>query len=205
MSSRASLLSVVILAVAAQSASAACAPKRRISDVAADAFLERPSDLLSRHPNDQRSLSAEVENLALSSPQALSALLRLARTALPDQRQAIGYGLGRVSVYCESRDSSVGRRMTEAVTALGNRDVTFAYRLARESLANESLKLKSIDPNALSPDIASGSQNPLKQTTDGALPMRADPQGGGGGYIGRVSPDTALDRPGYKLPDPTAR
>jgi hypothetical protein len=205
MSSRSSLLGVVILAVSAHSVSAACPPKRRVSDIAADAFLDRPSELFTRHPNDPRGISAEVESLALTGPQALPTLLRLARTALPDQRQAIGYGLGRVSAYCESRDSNVSRRMTEAVTALGNRDVTFAYRLARESLASDGLKLKSIDPNALSPDIAAGSQNPLTRATDGALPTRAEPQGGGGGFVGRITPDSALDKPGFKLPDPTAR
>ncbi|MGU3362795.1 hypothetical protein ACLBWX_20935 [Methylobacterium sp. M6A4_1b] len=173
--------------------------------MAVEAFLDRPSDLLSRHPNDQRGLSAEVDTLALASPQALSALLRLARTALPDQRQAIGYGLGRVSAYCESRDASVSRRITEAVTALGNRDVAFAYRLAREGINGESPSLKSVDPSALNPDIAAGSQNPLTRATDGALPARPETDNGKGGFIGRVRPDTTLDRPDFKLPDQTVR
>lgn len=180
-------------------AQSACTPRYRTSGESVSALTDDPGALLRRHRNDQAGLAVEVNTFVLSDLATLPVLLKLSRTASVEQRQSVGYGLGRAAAYCTSRDGDVGRRIAEGVRTLGDRDVSFGFRLAQQGLDSGAPRLGSLSPDGGGTALRTGDLD------GGVLPMRGESDAGAGRLSPRLSPDSHLDARDLDLPSLKAR
>jgi hypothetical protein len=88
---------------------------------------ETPKDLLDRYPRGGKDLLGSIRSLAMTSGDALRAVVSVIRVANLDQRNAIGSGLAAAFQACNSRDPVVSRRIAAAIEQINDLDVLRAY------------------------------------------------------------------------------
>lgn len=92
-----------------------------------DGFLYDPRNLLRLHPRGGATLASQVRGLAVAGIGPLRAIGTLIGQANPQQKDAIGTGLGRAGGACSARSPEISRRINDLVRASADREITRAY------------------------------------------------------------------------------
>ena len=91
---------VAVMSAAPSVAHAACAVPAPVNAVQLQQFNGNPDALLTRHASGGAAMVTEVRNLVSSDASTLPLIMALVPGATPDQRSAIGTGLGQASAMC---------------------------------------------------------------------------------------------------------
>lgn len=109
-------------AISAAPAFAACAT------APAGAPVVNPGDLLGRFPAGGGGMVSEVRNMVATNPASVDGIAAIIGSATPEQKQAIGAGLGQAAGLCTRPEPFSAQRIQEAVLRLNNTDVTLAFQ-----------------------------------------------------------------------------
>jgi len=105
----------------------------KFSDALIRAFVERPTDLLERHPHGGVAMSAEVRRLAASDVATVAGIISDAKGASPAQVVAIGAGLAQASELCSRFRVEVQHFIEKGVAAAGQSDLAAAFAVYKIS------------------------------------------------------------------------
>jgi hypothetical protein len=112
-------------------------------------FVKDPRALLTRHPGADFELTREARIYAAIADITLAALMKVVPAASPEQRQAIGQGLGHAANGCLQSDRQTTQKIDEAVRQSNNRDLELGYHSVRG--VNGSSDLSRSNNSGMSP------------------------------------------------------
>lgn len=115
-------LATVGAAVSTAPAFAACAT------LPAGAPVLSPGDILARFPSGGGGMASEVRNMVAANPGSVDGISAIVGAATPDQKKAIGAGLGQAAGLCTRQEPESARRIQETVLRINNDDVLLAFQ-----------------------------------------------------------------------------
>ena len=92
-----------------------------------NSFLANPGSLTQQFPSGGGAMITQVRDLVASNPAALPAVMGLLANANPDQKSAIGSGLGQAARLCVRGDQAFAGQIQTAITQANDRAVTVAF------------------------------------------------------------------------------
>ncbi len=118
----------LVLMIGGSDARAACydTPARLPRHVITD-FLEKPAQLMQRFPKGGSALIAQIRDLVASDPATLQPIIQLLANANPDQRDALGIGLGQAALTCLRVDQASATGIQQAVAGTDNKPFILAF------------------------------------------------------------------------------
>jgi hypothetical protein len=118
-------------------AQAACLGERdQIPAQTLAAFLASPAQILQQFPGGG-ALTAQVRDLVATDRGALPAAMAMLANADPDQKAAIGAGLGQAARHCLRTDPASEHHIRQAVAEANDRAVAVAFAAASEQPVGE--------------------------------------------------------------------
>jgi hypothetical protein len=123
----------------------------KFSDALIRAFIERPTDLIERHPLGGLAMSAEVRRLAASDVATVAPIIGVAKGAAPAQVVAIGAGLAQAGELCSRFRVEVQRRIEQEVAAAGLSDLSAAFAVYKISPATSPVTIPAAEVTQGSP------------------------------------------------------
>src|SRR5262245_56072123 len=193
---RTGLLAATALVWAGVAQAACLSDRQALPAQTVNSFLANPGSLTQQFPNGGGGMISQIRDLVASNPAALPAVMGLLANANPDQKSAIGSGLGQAARLCVRGDQAFAAAIQAAITQANDRAVTVAFTAVtgEEPLGGTGA--------ALGGGGGGGGQiNPLPNNTGGSSGLQAidsgkfnstqfsytSSVGGGGGSISTTS------------------
>jgi hypothetical protein len=111
----------------------------RLAKEKVDAFMSAPDGLLKVFPSGGAALSSQTRALAATDISTVDILLKIAVTANPPQKAAIGAGLAQASLICLRGHQELAQKIQEKLAAAQDVKLTEAFVAAANQVEAASL------------------------------------------------------------------